>query len=152
MLLMLLFTSVYNVYLGVGEGWSQAMQCFRAHSWHWCCWACYLRHREVWLLPGHLVDSAGGRTKIKWGCSHMRDVAISWCVARTVVHKLVIWVWAGLKWHSSVLGSTVVSQLPTWISKLPQRHFCSWKAAKLLLEWGSMSRGPPVLPSCWCPI
>lgn len=129
---------------GLERGWSQAMECFRVHSWDWGCWACYPRHRQVWLLPGLLVDHAGGRTQV-------RVVTICWSVARTAVHKPVIWVWASLKWCSSVLGSTTVSQLPICIPKLPQRHFCSWKTAKLLLEWRNMSRETSILPSYWCP-
>lgn len=38
---------------------------------------------------------------------------------------------------------------PTWIPKLSQRHFCLWIAAKLLLLWADMCRGPPILPSCY---
>ena len=56
---------------GLETGWSQAMACFRVHSWVWDCWACYQRHRQLWLLPGPLVDHAGGRTKIKWGYSQV---------------------------------------------------------------------------------
>lgn len=81
----------------------------------------------------------------------IRVVTICWSVARTTVHKPVIGVWPSLKWCSSVLGSTTVSQLPTCIPKLPQRHFCSWKTAKLLLEWRNVSREPSILPSYWCP-
>ena len=32
--------------------------------------------------------------------------------------------------------------------KLPQRHFCLQMAAKLLLLWEHMGRGPPILSSC----
>ena len=45
------------------------------------------------------------------------------------------------KWPSSVLDSTEVSQPPTWISRSPQRHFCSWMAAKLLFLLGGRGLG-----------
>lgn len=61
------------------------------------------------------------------------------------------WAWACLlKHHSSALGSTRISQSPTWIQKLPQRHFSPLMATKSWLLSEDMSGGPPIPSSCWC--
>jgi hypothetical protein len=38
----------------------------------------------------------------------------------------------------------------SWISSLPQRHFCPWMTAKLLLLGGYVSGGPLLLLFRWC--
>lgn len=61
------------------------------------------------------------------------------------------WAWACLlKHHSSALGSARISQSPTWIQKLPQRHFSPLMAAKSWLLSEDTSGGPPIPSSCWC--
>ena len=52
---------------------------------------------------------------------------------------------AFLKWLSSVLGWTGVLQVPTWIPKLPQRHFYPWMDAKNIVEQRIQARD--ILPS-----
>ena len=47
-----------------------------------------------------------------------------------------------------VLGWINVSQPPSWVPKLPQKHFCPCMAAKLLLLSEDMSRELTILPSC----
>ena len=60
----------------------------------------------------------------------------SWPRARTWCPTLQAWfftIWAG---HQ---GNPLFSQLPTWIPKLPGRHFRMWMDAKLLTFIGDIS-------------
>lgn len=59
---------------------------------------------------------------------------VSGCIVETVVSESATWLWACIL--KIALGLHRVSEFPTWIPKLPEKHSCLWIDASLLLLSG----------------